>query len=58
MILYYVSSLYTVLIANIFCNIYLYARSCSAVDFAVVININFFSEIDFDTIAILTNSDV
>ena len=58
MILYYISFLYIVLITSIFCNIYLYTGSCSVVDPEVVININFFLEIDFDIIAILTDSDV
>ena len=58
MILYHVSSLYIVLIVNILCNVCLYVSNCSAVDSAVIVKINFFSEIDFDTVAILTNSDV
>ena len=58
MILYYISFLYIVLIVNIFYNVYSYVSSCSAVDSAVIININFFLRIDFDTIAILTNSDI
>ena len=58
MILYYVSFLCIVLIASIFYNACLHASNYSAVDFAVVVNINFFSEIDFDIVAILTNSDV
>ena len=57
-ILYHVSFLYIVLIASTFCSACSHASNCSAVDSAVVININFFSEIDFDTVAILTNSDV
>ena len=56
--LYHISSLCIVLIASTFCNACLYVSNCSAVDSAVVVNINFFSEIDFDTVAILTSSDV
>ena len=58
MILYHISFLYIVLIASTFYNACLYASNCSAVNSAVVININIFLEIDFDTVAILTNSDV
>ena len=58
MILYHVLSLYIILIVNIFCNAYLYASNCSAVNSAVIININFFLKIDFNIVAILTSSDV
>ena len=58
MILYHVLSLYIVLIASTFCSACSHASSCFAVDSAVVVNINFFSEIDFDTVAILINSDI
>ena len=57
-ILYYISFLCIVLITNIFYNACLYISNCSAVDSAVVVNINFFLKIDFDTVAILTSSDV
>ena len=39
-------------------NACLYVSNCSAVDSTVIININFFSEINFDTVTILINSDV
>ena len=58
MILYYLLFLYIILIASIFYNAYLHISNCSAVDSAVVIKINFFSDIDFDIVAILTNLDV